>query len=473
MRDMIFISHANPEDNDFTLWLALQVAKAGFPVWCDLTKLLGGEDFWKDIEQAIRERTTKFVYVLSKTSNDKDGPLQELQVAVNVARDKQLPDFVIPTLVDELAPRDFNIQLSRLNAISFNKGWASGLKDLLAKLDRDGVARSPNFSAVTVATWWREHFGATQGVTAEGEQYLSNWFPIHVRPSLLYVHSLSRTQIGKIEIQSDLPFPGFQYERFLLSFAPPKDFSGRLGDSLIIADSNSYSIDGLLSGEETTGFCKTKEMRGFISRLLGLSWEKFIRDRGLSYYLMANGAKCIYPTTAQLSDGGVSFQGTSGKKTSRNLIGYKTIKATASEDEYKRLWHFGLSASPLVHPALAFAMKAHVVFSKDGSVVLDNKRLLHRARRSQCKDWWNDDWRDRMLAAMAWLSAGASEIAIAVGSDSFVTIATEPIGFTSPVSYQDPETEIGVVDETVDEADEEDDDDLVSDEDQPQDSDQE
>lgn len=473
MRDMVFISHANPEDNDFTLWLALQVAKAGFPVWCDLTKLLGGEDFWKDIEQAIRERTAKFVYVLSKSSNTKDGPLQELQVASNVARDKKLQDFIIPALVDDLPPRAFNIQLARLNAISFNKGWASGLNDLLDKLDSDGVARRPNFSPAAVASWWRGHFGAAQGVRNEQEPYLSNWFPIQIRPPTLFCHSLSRTQIGKIEVQANLPYPGFQHEHFLLSFASAKDFTGQLGDSIIVTESTSYSVEGLLGGQETTGFCRTKEAKSFVSRLLVLSWDKYIRDKGLSFYLLANGAKCVYPTTAQLGDGTVSFQGASGKKASRNLIGYKTIKATASEDEYKRLWHFGLSASPLVHPALAFSMKAHVVFTTDGSVVLDNKRLLHRARRSQCKDWWNDDWRDRVLAAMAWLSAGASDIAIAVGSDSFVTIATEPIGFLSPISYQDPNTELDVVDETADEVDEEDDDDLVSDEDQPADSDQE
>jgi len=473
VRDMVFISHANPEDNDFTLWLALQVAKAGFPVWCDLTKLLGGEDFWNDIEQAIRERTVKFVYVLSKASNNKIGPLQELQVAANVSRAEKLQDFVVPALIDELRPRDFNIQLARLNAISFNRGWATGLNDLLEKLDRDGVPRRPNFSPAAVATWWREHFGAAQGVKNEGEQYLSNWFPIQIRPSKLFCHSLSRTQIGKIEIQSDLPYPGFQYEHFLVSFAPANDFTRQLGDSIIITESKSYSIQGLLDSQESIGFCRTKEVKGFVSRLLALSWDKYIRDKGLSFYPLANGSKCVYPTTAQLGDGTVSFQGPSGKKASRNLIGYKTIKATASEDEYKRLWHFGLSASPLVHPALAFAMKAHVVFTTDGSVVLNNKRLLHRARRSQCKDWWNDDWRDRMLAAMAWLSAGVSEIAIAVGSDSLVTIATEPTGFTSPISYQDPDTEIAVVGETADEADEEDDDDLVSDEEQPEDSDQE
>lgn len=472
MRDMVFISHANPEDNDFTLWLALQVAKGGFPVWCDLTKLLGGEDFWKDIEQAIRERTAKFVYVLSKTSNTKDGPLQELQVAANVSRDKKFQDFIIPVLIDDLPPREFSIQLARLNAIPFNKGWAGGLKDLLGKLDRDGVAHSSNFSPSAVATWWREHFGAAQGVQNECEQYLSNWFPIQIRPSTLFCHSLSRTQIGKIEIQSDLPYPGFQHEHILVSFAPAKDFIVRLGDSVVITESKSYSIEGILSGRESLGFCNSRDMKSFVSRLLAQSWEKCIRDKGLSFYLLANGSKCIYPTKVQLGDGVVSFQGTSGKKASRNLIGYKTVKATASEDEYRRLWHFGLSAAPLVHPTPAFAMKAHVVFTKDGSLVLDNKRLLHSARRSQCKDWWNDDWRDRMLAAMAWLSSGNSEISISVGTDSFVTIATEPIGFNSPVSYRDPDTELDVLDEMADEE-EDDDDDHLSTEDQPKNSVQE
>lgn len=469
MRDMVFISHANQEDNDFALWLALQVANAGYPVWCDLTKLLGGEDFWKDIEQAIRERTVKFVYVLSKTSNNKNGPLQELQVATNVARDKKFQDFVIPALIDDLPTREFNIQLARLNAIPFSAGWASGLKNLLEKLDRDGVARSANFSPATVASWWRERFGPEQGLRREKDQYLSNWFPVQIRPARLFCHSLSRTQIGKIEIQSNLPYPGFQHGHFLISFAQAGDFEGRLGDSIIITGSKSYAIEGLLSGQETMGFCSPKEVKRVVSQLLGLSWEKFVKDRGLSFYVLANGAKCVYPTTAQIGEGVVSFQGASGKKASRNLIGYKTVKATDSEDEYRRLWHFGISASPLVHPALAFTMKAHVVFTKDGSTVLDNKRLLHRARRSQCKDWWNDDWRDRLLAIMAWLSASSSEIAIAVGSDAVAAISNEPLRFLSSVSYQDPEGELDLEDEiAVDE-----DDEMAFDEDQDEGIDQE
>ena len=78
---MVFLSHANPEDDLVTSWLALQLAREGYAVWCDLTKLLGGEAFWDDIQTAIEHRSAKFLYVLSRNSNRKDGALAELTVA--------------------------------------------------------------------------------------------------------------------------------------------------------------------------------------------------------------------------------------------------------------------------------------------------------------------------------------------------------------------------------------------------------
>lgn len=39
-RTMVFLSHAAPEDNLFTRWLALQLANEGYPVWCDLDSFL-------------------------------------------------------------------------------------------------------------------------------------------------------------------------------------------------------------------------------------------------------------------------------------------------------------------------------------------------------------------------------------------------------------------------------------------------
>jgi len=66
MKDIVFISHANPEDNDFAWWLAAQLMNAGYKVWCDLENLIGGEDFWCELEMRklflIKNGDTMFLY---------------------------------------------------------------------------------------------------------------------------------------------------------------------------------------------------------------------------------------------------------------------------------------------------------------------------------------------------------------------------------------------------------------------------
>jgi len=182
MRNLLFVSHANPEDNIFSRWLAPQLAKEGYGVWCDQTRLLGGEDFWADIEEAIRKHTCRLLYVLSAASNHKPGPLQELHVAQTVARREGLDDFVISLRVDDtLAHSDINIQLARINAIDFRAGWAIGLRTLLKKLQQDRVQKDARFSAESVASWWQSQFGSDIRVRSELEEYLSNWERVRVR----------------------------------------------------------------------------------------------------------------------------------------------------------------------------------------------------------------------------------------------------------------------------------------------------
>ena len=138
----------------------MRLAREGYPVWCDLTKLLGGEDFWSDIEDAIRNRTTKFLFVLSKTSNEKPGVLQELALAKRVGKERE--DFVIPLIIDDLASDETTIELPRLNSIDFRGGWVGGLAKLLEKLEKDGVPKGPRFNAAAVATWWQDNLYSGQ-----------------------------------------------------------------------------------------------------------------------------------------------------------------------------------------------------------------------------------------------------------------------------------------------------------------------
>jgi len=57
---------------------------------------------------------------------------------------------------------------------------------------------------------------------------------------------------------------------------------------------------------------------------------------------------------------------------------------------------------------------------------------------SQCKNWWNDDWRDRILAVMSWLTDENGEIIIPLSSVEAIRVNKLPLLFNSPVFFNDP-----------------------------------
>ena len=437
-RDMLFVSHANPEDNEFSRWLALRLAKEGYPVWCDLTKLLGGEDFWKDIEYAIRERTAKFLYVLSRTSNIKEGPLRELHLAQNVAHQKNLRDFVIPLHIDDLPHSEFNIQIARIVSISFCNRWADGLKALLDKLEEEKIEKSPDFSPGAVASWWKTQFSAEQGVISQEDHYLSNWFPVQSMPSDIHFHTLKKSGIGLFEGPKDLPFPGYQHGISLVSFADRDDFEGKLGPDMRISETHTLSlekfIDQGIAGTRAGG----KEARNMVSYLLRIGSEDFLSKRGLPDYPMSDRGRVFYFTKGLVTDDTIRFIGVDGKETYRNIVGYRTVSVNKNGGIRKRFWHFGVRAKPIVYPLPALIIKTHVIFSDDGYTPWDNKARMHRTRRSQCKNWWNPEWRDRMLATLYWLSDEKGVIEIALGEGITVRVPNLPVTFYSPVFFHDP-----------------------------------
>ena len=66
-RDAIFISHANPEDNAFTVWLGARLTAAGYEVWADVLRLRGGQDWQRRLEDALRNCACKVLLVGTNT----------------------------------------------------------------------------------------------------------------------------------------------------------------------------------------------------------------------------------------------------------------------------------------------------------------------------------------------------------------------------------------------------------------------
>ena len=431
-RDTLLLSHANPEDNEFTLWLALQLANEGYRVWCDLTKLLGGEVFWDNIEEVIKARAVKVLYVLSRTSNAKDGPLKELHFAQGVAKREKLKDFVIPLHIDDLPHGDITIEITRINTIPFRQSWGAGLAKLLEKLEEDRVPKDPKFNRTAVNDWWRSQFSSEMGLRKEPEEYLSNWFPITL-PTHIYFHSLSRRDIGKVEAPPALPYPAVQDGINLVTFAEAADFDGQLGPEIYIAKAGEpLEVAGLLAAPQS-------EFGKHLFQLLRHAWEHMLAERALPVYELANKAKCFYFPKERVPGDKVFFTGVDGERTYRAMVGFSTRTNPTTGVSVKRFWHFAVQARPLVRPTLAYIFKPHVLFTNDGATIWESKKRLASARRSQCKSWWNDEWRDRTLAAATYLCDGADNITVKLGSKASLTIPPIPLPFRSPVSYTDPQ----------------------------------
>lgn len=429
-RQVVFVSHANPEDNAFATWLTLRLTREGYRVWCDVVKLSGGRDFWRDVETAIRLKTRRFVFVTSRVSNSKQGTLQELAVASGIARQLKDDAFIIPVKIDDLPYSEHNIQIHRLHAIRFNAGWEQGLADLLKAFREDGVPNPEPAGPASVASWWNANRLNRSILKSKPETLWTNWFPLTGLPSHMWVWDLPE----QCSVPTTLHFPTYRRGNRLFSFADGRDL---VGDGATPLSGTEYRLalnlrrdpplrSGLLRHEVVTA----------VKQLLGQAWERVAVAHGLPLYELSNRRKTVWFPSGLTPNDTVSFDGVDGKRARRDLCGYRTVKRITGE-EYRRHWHFGLEAMPVLYPSPALALKSHVVFTLDGKTITGDAKSQHRARRSQCKDWWNDKWRDLTLAAVTYLTQGATTLSLPVSPETKLVMQWRPIKCESPRSYND------------------------------------
>lgn len=420
MRNTVFISHATPEDNDFTSWLSLQLVGLGYDVWCDVIKLKGGEDWWQLIEQQIREKTIKFLIVLSTASNNKDGVLKELAIANKVKKNLEDNNFIIPLHIDSsLSYDDVNVELIRLNSISFKKSWAEGLKTLLEKLEEDNVPKKAN-DYTLVKSMWENVFMHNKKPIFETETYYSNWFPIVEIPKLLRFHNF-KFQTPRNYNYDDLPYPAVKYRDYLVTFAWCYDFMEQLPKTETYSKSESLDIDveEILSGNYGNSFIQNKEARKLIVRLLNKAFDSALKDKASVYEMSGRNSFWI-------------------KKGVLEKDKYNKIQLVGKQKD--KHWHYGVSGSVKLFPESCFVITSHIWFTSDGINLIPEASKQHASRRKQGKNWWNNDWRNKTIGFMQYLGDDGL-IKLKLGSEEFAIIGVEPILFKSPVKYIDPNIE--------------------------------
>ena len=138
-RNVVFITHANPEDNPFVIWLGAKLANASYEAWADVLSLRGGDDWSKRLEEAIRHRTCKLLFAANQLSAGKRGVRNELQIASDTAKKLNDDNFIIPL---RLGAFEAPFLVAHAQYINFEQSWAAGLTELLETLEE--TYRVPN-----------------------------------------------------------------------------------------------------------------------------------------------------------------------------------------------------------------------------------------------------------------------------------------------------------------------------------------
>ncbi|GAB4448787.1 MAG: hypothetical protein OHK0036_04800 [Bacteroidia bacterium] len=420
MRNKIFISHAAPDDNYFTKWLALKLITLGYDVWCDVLFLDKGADFWKVIDKEIREKTIKFLLVTSDVAIKREGVLKEIAVAEKIKKHLKDDNFIIPLIIDEeLSYDDLPPEIIRLNAIDFKKSWAMGLQDLLDALHKQNVSKNSPDPDKSNALY-QQIFLHNKGIIEREEIYDSNWFSIISFPKELRFHDFEKLMPKDFDVR-ELSFPAVRYKNYLCTFAWEYDFMRQLPKTETYNSSQTIRIptEEILSGKNNSTFIGAFECQRLIVQLVNKAFELRMKDKGVREYPMSNQV-------------GYWFEKGKLEKDKFN----KVLLVGKQKDKH---WHFGISAAGKLYPFPVLMISSHIFFTQDGINLIDNKSIQHAARRRQGKNWWNDDWRNKLLAFVKYLSDDEKSFYLEGGSEERIYISNEPVQFIGKVSYNIPE----------------------------------
>ncbi len=415
-RPLIFISHANPEDNAVAQWLSTRLAIEGYNVWSDITRLIGGEVFWDSIEEIIREKAACVIVLLSKEGHEKPGVLDEVNVAVATERRYSLRNFVIPVRVDKLPFSSIRANLARKNIIDGSENLASALNELLSALEQINVPRVTSKASETLSAWRTQAVDTRQlhdqeqwNCLVENSIAVIRW-PTAVRRFVTSDFSYEHVSPLVRDRLAIAPGP-----RGHFTFASAEELKKSLSLNRYPECSGEALVSSVVSGDASGIFrCDQRDLMNVVTSLVRQSWESACRAKGLDEYRLANNKVCFFCRKGFAPKNEVRFLDRMGKTRRRALVGRSEKRGV--------FWHFGVEAHFVVSAGI-IRLRPHVVFSEDGATPIESPSKQHSLRRSFCRNWWNDRWRDLLIAFTKHLSDGEDVWSLPVSTDQSLDVS--------------------------------------------------
>jgi hypothetical protein len=425
-RRLLFISHANPQDNAAASWFATQLTLLGYEVWCDVKNTDAGESsFWLKVQKKIENEAAKFIFILSDISRDfekKPGIYKEVQAADNTKRD----NFILPLRIEKLSGSVPIIIGPDLYINSEN--WAEGLRELQKRLVKDGVPRQQKTSDhQRIISWWPAVSAQDALVRREPAELVTNVLPFAALPKSIHflkVSSEGNLLTGRDQLKGALPtFPAYSaHTRHAISFANAIDFMELAGGYDITDDIVLPTDEFLKSGYKELEILPQTAQK-ITTYLVAASFEKFLAEKKLSNKAVdLSRRKIWFPPHSLIKNNNHSFSESGQRKRPVWFVG------NISHFRKRYVWHFGVQPTIdlRIHSGIMLSPKAIISapYRSDRGekpVPLDEKRVLKKL------NWWNREWRGKLLAFAAWLANDKEMIRIPTGYQEIVLRATPEV----------------------------------------------
>jgi hypothetical protein len=457
-RDVIFISHATPDDNEFVRWLGTRLTGHGFHVWADIFDLNGGTPFWGSIEECIRNRAIKVIAVVSRASCDpgRSGVRNEIALADTVRKSLKDDEYIIPVRIDDVPFGDLPIQIHQLNALDFSAGWGGKLGDLVECLDKAAVPRAATDLTAEFERWRAASVRSEVALEKGAEPLLTNILPILRLPEAISFFEYEGENKKFEAAVAGVPLPTAHHNRFLLSFAGRDELQSHLPAEFKLSLRSQAPIADFLDGSfsDPTG-PKRRDARSAVTRMLRESFEHYLGQRGLLPYDCSSGMVMFFPK-GLLKDDRVVYVNASGRTTYKQVSG-----------ESKRLrafWHLGMRAVVKLEDPHAVRLRPYVVFTRDGKTPLSDAEEMTKLRRKFCVMWFNNVWRPLFQGFYQFLGEGADVVDIPIGASATWGVAGSGLRLVSEMSMPG-DLAVADAEEEPEEPDDSDDDDFPNDDD--------
>ena len=414
-RDYLFISSV-PEDRVLAEWLTRRLTAEGYLVWYEWSKLLGGETYPDDVDDTIKNRTFRVLGLYSRASLRNLEVMRQRSLALNIANERN-QDFLIPLNVDGVSDSQLDQVTKALKFIPFQDNWAAGLKQLLEKLKSINCPQLlPQGKQIAA-----EAFLERDVLSEEKETLFSNCLRVHRIPEVIHRFKAQKAipEERLEELKGEWSYRAVNQDTFLSFHEPPASVMReykmtKKGGALW---TEVERIDGIWSPNLVSELIR--------KALIVKCYQKGLQD--------CPETKLLYFPPDLTENNRLKFTRHDGLKTYVNARGKRTYPPG-------REYLYSLAPSFYVRQDFfddfTVLIRIRVRLSDTEGKPFTDKRLIDSRRKHLCKNWWNNDWLNRIFAISQFIADG-EKIIIGEQQEEQIIVEAIPLHLKAPIGINE------------------------------------